>query len=97
MPNEAFLAIGQAVDGMTARVDAIVGAAETDTVFLNRHSRPGLRALRTERTTELERQRAAFHAEDEYRLKTDGLECGVLHVSALTTTGMRSMARWRAG
>ncbi|HAS12660.1 MAG TPA: nitronate monooxygenase, partial [Acidimicrobiaceae bacterium] len=35
---------------------AIVGAAETDTVFLNRHSRPGLRALRTERTTELERQ-----------------------------------------
>ncbi len=35
---------------------AIVGAAETDTVFLNRHSRPGLRALRTERTTVLERQ-----------------------------------------
>lgn len=34
---------------------AIVGAAETDTVFLNRHSRPGLRALRTERTSELER------------------------------------------
>lgn len=34
---------------------AIVGAAETDTVFLNRFSRPGLRALRTERTTELER------------------------------------------
>lgn len=35
---------------------AIVNAAETDTVFLNRFSRPGLRALRTERTTELERQ-----------------------------------------
>jgi enoyl-[acyl-carrier protein] reductase II len=35
---------------------AIVAAAETDTVFLNRFSRPGLRALRTERTTELERQ-----------------------------------------
>lgn len=35
---------------------AIVDAAETDTVFLNRHSRPGLRALRTERTTRLERQ-----------------------------------------
>jgi enoyl-[acyl-carrier protein] reductase II len=35
--------------------DAIVGAAETDTVFLNRFSRPGLRALRTERTTALER------------------------------------------
>ncbi len=27
---------------------AIVGAAETDTVFLNRFSRPGLRALRTQ-------------------------------------------------
>lgn len=36
--------------------NAIVGAAETDTVFLNRFGRPGLRALRTERTTELERQ-----------------------------------------
>ena len=35
---------------------AIVDAAETDTVFLNRFSRPGLRALRTERTTRLERQ-----------------------------------------
>lgn len=34
---------------------AIVNAAETDTVFLNRFSRPGLRALRTERTTRLER------------------------------------------
>jgi enoyl-[acyl-carrier protein] reductase II len=34
---------------------AIVAAAETDTVFLNRFSRPGLRALRTERTTRLER------------------------------------------
>jgi enoyl-[acyl-carrier protein] reductase II len=36
--------------------DAIVGAAETDTVFLNRFSRPGLRALRTERTSRLEQQ-----------------------------------------
>lgn len=35
---------------------AIVQAAETDTVFLNRFSRPGLRALRTERTTRLEHQ-----------------------------------------
>ncbi|MEO5723045.1 MAG: nitronate monooxygenase [Ilumatobacteraceae bacterium] len=35
---------------------AIVNAAETDTVFLNRFSRPGLRALRTERTTVLEKQ-----------------------------------------
>lgn len=34
---------------------AIVDGAETDTVFLNRLSRPGLRALRTERTSRLER------------------------------------------
>ena len=36
--------------------DAIVDAAETDTVFLNRFGRPGLRALRTERTSRLEHQ-----------------------------------------
>ena len=36
--------------------DAIVGAAETDTVFLNRFSKPGLRALRTERSERLERE-----------------------------------------
>jgi enoyl-[acyl-carrier protein] reductase II len=36
--------------------DAIVSAAETDTVFLNRFGRPGLRALRTERTARLERE-----------------------------------------
>src|SRR5688500_16016528 len=36
--------------------NAIVAAQETDTVFLNRHSTPGLRALRTERSTRLERQ-----------------------------------------
>jgi enoyl-[acyl-carrier protein] reductase II len=35
---------------------AILDAAETDTVFLNRHHRPGLRALRTRRSEELERQ-----------------------------------------
>jgi len=35
---------------------AILDAAETDTVFLNRYSRPGLRALRTERSTALERE-----------------------------------------
>ena len=35
---------------------AIVDAAETDTVFLNRFSKPGLRALRTERTSRLEHQ-----------------------------------------
>lgn len=36
--------------------NAIVKAAETDTVFLNRFGKPGLRALRTERTTRLERE-----------------------------------------
>ena len=36
--------------------NAIVEGAETDTVFLNRFSRPGLRAIRTERTTALEKQ-----------------------------------------
>jgi len=35
---------------------AIVDAAETDTVFLNRHHRPGLRALRTRRSEALERE-----------------------------------------
>ena len=42
---------------------AIVDAAETDTVFLNRFSRPGLRALRTERTSRLERDEAVDMAE----------------------------------
>jgi enoyl-[acyl-carrier protein] reductase II len=36
--------------------DSIVAAAETDTVFLNRFSSPGLRVLRTERTTRLEKE-----------------------------------------
>ncbi len=36
--------------------DAIVAATETDTVFLNRHSKPGLRALRTELSSRLERE-----------------------------------------
>jgi enoyl-[acyl-carrier protein] reductase II len=35
---------------------AIVDAGETDTVFLNRFQSPGLRALRTQRTSGLERQ-----------------------------------------
>jgi enoyl-[acyl-carrier protein] reductase II len=35
---------------------AIVDARETDTVFLNRFSKPGLRALRTDRSTRLERE-----------------------------------------
>ena len=42
---------------------AVVAAAETDTVFLNRFSKPGLRALRTERTTRLEREEAVSMAE----------------------------------
>ncbi len=42
---------------------AIVDAAETDTVFLNRFSSPGLRALRTERTTRLEREERVSMAE----------------------------------
>ncbi len=36
--------------------NGIINAAETDTVFINRHSKPGLRALRTELTSELEKQ-----------------------------------------
>ena len=34
--------------------DAIIAAKETDTVFLNRHQSPALRALRTNKTTALE-------------------------------------------
>ena len=34
--------------------DAVVKAKETDTVFLNRHASPALRALRTEKTSRLE-------------------------------------------
>ena len=33
---------------------AVLSARETDTVFLNQQSRPALRALRTERTAQLE-------------------------------------------
>ncbi len=36
--------------------DAIVNAAETDTVFLNRQHSPALRALRTEKTSRLENE-----------------------------------------
>ncbi|MFT5443691.1 MAG: enoyl-[acyl-carrier protein] reductase II [Myxococcota bacterium] len=35
--------------------NAIIDADETDTIFLNRHHSPGLRALRTERTEALEK------------------------------------------
>lgn len=43
--------------------NAIVDAKETETVFLNRFSRPGLRALRTERTTRLEKEESVSLAE----------------------------------
>jgi len=36
--------------------NAIIAAAETDTVFLNQFSKPALRALRTQRTSRLERE-----------------------------------------
>lgn len=42
---------------------AIVAAAETGTVFLNRFGRPGLRALRTGRTSRLERESDVSMAE----------------------------------
>jgi enoyl-[acyl-carrier protein] reductase II len=42
---------------------AILDAEETDTVFLNRFASPGLRALRTERTTRLEREERVSMAE----------------------------------
>jgi len=43
--------------------DAIVRAAETDTVFLNRFGRPGLRTLRTQRSERLEREENVSMAE----------------------------------
>jgi len=62
---------------------AIVAAAETDTVFLNQHSSPALRALRTARTTRLERETANVMGEfgdirtrfqkDQYFLGVPGL------------------------
>jgi enoyl-[acyl-carrier protein] reductase II len=36
--------------------NAILAAAETDTVFLNQFSKPALRALRTQKTSRLERE-----------------------------------------
>ena len=42
---------------------AIVNAAETDTVFLNRFGSPGLRALRTQRTERLEKETTVSMAE----------------------------------
>ena len=63
---------------------AIVGAKETDTVFLNRFSRPGLRALRTERTTELER---ADHVGMEQFAKTSDLYFGGDLEASIALTG----------
>ena len=40
---------------IVGRRGSIVEADETDTVFLNRHHSPGLRALRTGRSEELEK------------------------------------------
>jgi enoyl-[acyl-carrier protein] reductase II len=51
---------------------AIIDAAETDTVFLNQFSKPALRALRTEKTTRLEHEHGPHimgefgHAKDLY-------------------------------
>lgn len=42
--------------------DAIVAAQATDTVFLNRFSKPAFRALRTQRTKRLERELTADYA-----------------------------------
>jgi enoyl-[acyl-carrier protein] reductase II len=42
---------------------AVIDAAETDTVFLNRFAKPGLRALRTQRTTRLEHEETVSLAE----------------------------------
>ena len=68
---------------------AIVAAAETDTVFLNRFSRPGLRALRTERTTELEQRGPRRHGGVRHRAWTS--------TSAATwRPRSRSAARWWA-
>lgn len=60
--------------------NAIVNAAETDTVFLNRFGRPGLRALRTERTTRLEHddQVGMEHFADTQKVYFGGdLEAGI--------------------
>lgn len=63
---------------------SIVEAKETDTVFLNRFSRPGLRALRTARTTELER---ADHVGMEQFANTAALYFGGDMESSIALTG----------
>jgi enoyl-[acyl-carrier protein] reductase II len=61
-----------------------VDAAETDTVFLNRFSRPALRALRTQRTTELER---AEHVGMDQFARTQELYFGGDLEAAIALTG----------
>ena len=51
------------VTSLEATEEEIVDAIETDTVFLNRHHRPGLRAIRTERSERLEREEQVSMAE----------------------------------
>jgi enoyl-[acyl-carrier protein] reductase II len=63
---------------------AIVNARETDTVFLNRFSRPGLRALRTDRTTELER---ADHVGMDQFARTSDLYFGGDMEASIALTG----------
>lgn len=63
---------------------AIVSAKETDTVFLNRFSRPALRALRTERTTELEK---ADHVGMDQFARTQDLYFGGDLEAAIALTG----------
>lgn len=63
---------------------SIVEAKETDTVFLNRFSRPGLRALRTARTSELER---ADHVGMEQFANTNALYFGGDMEASIALTG----------
>jgi enoyl-[acyl-carrier protein] reductase II len=63
---------------------AIVGAQETDTVFLNKFSRPALRALRTEKTTQLEK---AEHVGMEHFAKVQDLYFGGDMESSIALTG----------
>ena len=71
---------------------AIIDAAETDTVFLNQFSKPALRALRTEKTTRLEHEHGPGimgefgHAKDLYfggdmeaSIALSGQVCGRIH------------------
>ena len=71
---------------------AIIDAAETDTVFLNQFSKPALRALRTEKTTRLEHEHGPgimaefgrakdlyFGGDMESSIALSGQVCGRIH------------------